>query len=263
MKDIDASTKIDDDSDEPLLPAEHNPPRHTFLQYYALDSLTSRPSNTHCQTPTVRLEWRSLSLEARENYITAIQCLSKRPSRLGLNTTRYDDFVYSHLNVSGDTHDAPILLPWHRLYVQRYEDALRSECDYEDPLPYWDWTLDTSNPAHSPVWSSRFGLGGNGTEPKNCLTDGPLASMKPQYPEPHCLRRNFTGENMHAAEYTSAIIEDIISNASTYHDFRLRLERGPHRFVHVGIGGEMPTLWSSNGILIAFLRCFRYAALND
>ncbi|PYH90972.1 Di-copper centre-containing protein [Aspergillus ellipticus CBS 707.79] len=198
--------------------------------------------------PSYRQEWRMLSLEDRQAYIAAVQCLSRSPSRLGFNgTTRYDDFVYSHLAVSDDTHGTPLSLPWHRLYVQIYEDALRRECGFNDVLAYWDWTLDAaSDPTQSPIWSSEYGLGGNGTAPENCLLDGPLADLSPQYPEPHCLKRNFAAQGMYGAEYTAPIVEDIVTNSTTYHEFRERLETGPHRFIHLGIGGEMPELWSSN-----------------
>ncbi|KAH8691329.1 hypothetical protein BGW36DRAFT_305206, partial [Talaromyces proteolyticus] len=196
--------------------------------------------------PAVRREWRTLSFEARQNYVAAVQCLSDRSSRLGLNTTRYDDFVYSHLAVADHTHNTPLSMPWHRLYTQKYEHVLRNECGYYDSLPYWDWTLDSTNPSISPVWSNEYGLGGNGSLPDNCIIDGPLAHMKPQYPTPHCLKRNFGIKNMYGINYTTSIVEDLITTATTYHDFRLRLERGPHRFVHIGIGGEMAEFWSSN-----------------
>lgn len=77
--------------------------------------------------------------------------------------------------------------------------------------------------------------------------------MKPRYPEPHCLKRNFAAENMYGIEYTPLVVEELLANAATYHDFRLQLERGPHRFIHLGIGGEMPELWSSNGIVFTIL----------
>lgn len=57
--------------------------------------------------PAVRQEWRTLSVEARQSYIAAVQCLSNSPSRLGLNTTRYDDFVYSHLATFDDGMTRP------------------------------------------------------------------------------------------------------------------------------------------------------------
>jgi len=28
---------------------------------------------------------------------------------------------------------------------------------------YWDWTLDSSDPSHSPIWDPETGFGGNGS----------------------------------------------------------------------------------------------------
>jgi len=37
-------------------------------------------------------------------------------------------------------HGTGYFLPWHRLYVQTFENALRSKCGYTGVQPYWDWT---------------------------------------------------------------------------------------------------------------------------
>ncbi|KUL82876.1 hypothetical protein ZTR_09027 [Talaromyces verruculosus] len=221
-------------------------------------------SDSSCRNPTIRREWRGLSLNARQKYVAAAQCLTRGQSRLGLSTTRYDDFVYAHLAVANDTHGTPISMPWHRVYVQRYADALRDECDYDEALPYWDWAIDASKPASSPVWSNDdYGMGGNGSAPDNCLLDGPFRDMKPQYPEPHCLKRNFAAENMYGIEYTPSIVGDLLAKAATYHDFRLQLESGPHRFIHLGIGGEMPELWSSNGTVLVLGTIYSHADIRN
>ena len=49
--------------------------------------------------PPLRREWRALSEEEKMDFIRAVQCLARKPSKLGLNTTRYDDFVYVHVNL--------------------------------------------------------------------------------------------------------------------------------------------------------------------
>ncbi|KAM0304125.1 hypothetical protein ACHAO8_011397 [Botrytis cinerea] len=110
---------------------------------------------------------------------------------------------------------------------------------------YWDWTLDAGNATKSPLWSNESGFGGNGSSAEHCLEDGPLASMRPKYPEPHCLRRNFQFD-IQAAHFTTPVIDDLISSAKTYHEFRRGLESGPHKWIHLGIGGEMPTPGSTN-----------------
>ncbi|RFU25773.1 hypothetical protein B7463_g10564, partial [Scytalidium lignicola] len=216
-------------------------------------NLNISTERSYCHDPALRQEWRMLSIEARQSYIAAVQCLSDIPSRLGLNSTRYDDFVYSHLGMFNKTHRVTLSLPWHRWYIQQYEDALRNECGY------WDWTLDAADTGASPIWSNKSGFGGNGSSPNHCLDYGPLANMAPQYPEPHCLRRNFAAENMHARNYTAALVENLISNSNTYEEFRGGLEDGPHRWVHRGIGGEMPLPWSTNGPHRAFISCSCFA----
>lgn len=49
-----------------------------------------------CTNPDQRREWRSLSTTEQEEYISAVQCLATKPSRLNLTTTLYNDFPYVH-----------------------------------------------------------------------------------------------------------------------------------------------------------------------
>ena len=49
------------------------------------------------RSPITRREWRGLQAHERQSFIAAVQCLANSPSRLGLATTRYDDFVYVHI----------------------------------------------------------------------------------------------------------------------------------------------------------------------
>lgn len=52
-----------------------------------------------CQAPVTRREWRSLSNFEKQGYITAVQCLRKRPSILTLNQSLYDYFPWIHSRV--------------------------------------------------------------------------------------------------------------------------------------------------------------------
>ena len=56
------------------------------------ESLALRP----CMDPVIRREWRDLNDAEKGEYIAAVQCLRRSPSRLGLNQTLYDDFPYVH-----------------------------------------------------------------------------------------------------------------------------------------------------------------------
>lgn len=48
-------------------------------------------------------------------------------------------------------HGTGFFLPWHRLYVQAFEDALRTKCNYWGVQPYWDWTKGNTPSQGSPA----------------------------------------------------------------------------------------------------------------
>jgi hypothetical protein len=47
--------------------------------------------------PVIRREFRTLNDTEKLDFVEAVQCLGRSPSKLGLNTTRYEDFVWFHL----------------------------------------------------------------------------------------------------------------------------------------------------------------------
>ncbi len=55
--------------------------------------------STTCENPSTRREWRTLSIPQKHAYLSAVQCLKTKPSRLGLNHTLYDDFPYVHSRI--------------------------------------------------------------------------------------------------------------------------------------------------------------------
>ena len=85
--------------------------------------------------PSVRLEWTSLSLAERKEYIDAVLCLYEKPSRLSSSEVpgalnRRDDFVAVHINQTFGVHLDAVFLGWHRNFLNLYETALRDECGY-------------------------------------------------------------------------------------------------------------------------------------
>jgi hypothetical protein len=57
---------------------------------------------------TERPSWHELSLEDKNLYIAAVQCLMDSPStREPLQGSQYDDFVYHHMNTATRTHFTP------------------------------------------------------------------------------------------------------------------------------------------------------------
>lgn len=45
-----------------------------------------------CANPPYRQEWRTLSEEQKQDYLTAVLCLKETPSQLGMNQSLWDDF---------------------------------------------------------------------------------------------------------------------------------------------------------------------------
>ena len=56
-----------------------------------------------CDNPVQRVEWRDLSSAEQQSYIDGVLCLKTKPSRLGLNTTLFDDFAYVHHNLNAQS----------------------------------------------------------------------------------------------------------------------------------------------------------------
>jgi tyrosinase len=107
------------------------------------------------------------------------------------------------------------LLPWHRVFVWSYEEALRNECGYSGYQPYWEWSKHSDDQSQSPLFDgSETSISGNGLKvPQTsinytvpglpvpiylvrnpgtgggCVHDGPFANftvnLGPVAPNPH------------------------------------------------------------------------------
>ncbi|KAK4670793.1 hypothetical protein QC764_603730 [Podospora pseudoanserina] len=126
----------------------------------------------------IRREWGSLSAANRQAYTNAVRCLMEHPSLLDPlevpgAKTRFDDFVAVHINQTFSIHGTANFLSWHRYFTYAFEQALRSECNYNGYHPYWNWGKYAHNPLNSPVFDgSSTSMSGNGEYvPHNC-TDG-------------------------------------------------------------------------------------------
>jgi tyrosinase len=163
-----------------------------------------------CEKPKVRREWRKLSSDERSEWIKAVNCLTTLPHDTNLapivppneslippidkDTTFYDDLVYMHMDLNRRIHFTGLFLPWHRYYVQYFEDVLTGKCGYKGVMPYWDWTQDAHDFYNSPFFDpSSSGVGGWG-DPDNDfqIKDGGFKDMVLAYPSPHHIRRNFS-----------------------------------------------------------------------
>lgn len=63
----------------------------------------SYSSSSSCTNPSKRPEWRALSQAQKTTYIKAVQCLTTKPSRLGLKTSLYEDFAYVHAHLNTES----------------------------------------------------------------------------------------------------------------------------------------------------------------
>ncbi|KAL1753706.1 hypothetical protein FB107DRAFT_217193 [Schizophyllum commune] len=164
-----------------------------------------------CTNPVVRREWRSLSPDERQQWLDAIKCMASLPHTddlvvdvgkgdigpINASGSYYDDFAYVHMDQNPVVHFTARFFPFHRAYVHKIDEKMRTLCNYTGPsAPYWDWSLDAADLEHSTMFSPDVnvsGLGGWG-DPENDfqLVDGAFADLHLTYPSPHRLRRNFT-----------------------------------------------------------------------
>ncbi|KAF2223082.1 monooxygenase [Elsinoe ampelina] len=237
---------------------------HMLLSHLALAASVPRGEASTCSNPTIRREWRQLSPVEQQNYIDAVLCLKTKPSRIGLNSSLYDDFPYVHNQLNLEIHFVASFLPWHRYFVHIYETALKTECGYSGSAVYWDWTLDVASVPSSPVFSPTSGFGGDGSWNKTvrvdqfslrrCVVDGPFADITNEYfgdsRTPHCLMRSFNNGteqvgDMFSPNYTPQKIEEI-QQLPDYDAYRRKLEGTPHGAIHSSLGGDMIPSTSPN-----------------
>jgi hypothetical protein len=128
-------------------------------------SFGKNSTNPYCRMVSnarrlTRLHSGDLTHQERLDYVDAVLCLQRLPSRTPANvssgarsrvsqcfllwedrcislTTRpqYDDFVVTHIQQTLEIHYTGNFLPWHRWFTWSYENALRSECSYKGYQP--------------------------------------------------------------------------------------------------------------------------------
>jgi tyrosinase len=225
------------------------------------DNQTASQGKTACPK---RHEWRTLSAEDQQEYISAVLCLRTQPSVLAPSKqTLYDDFPWIHSRVGYFTHNSAPFLPWHRYFLQVYEQTLREKCNYTGGLVYWDWTLDSDAIEDSPVFDAESGFGGDGevggeltvSNTGRCVIDGPFAGIEVPYYDvkyqPHCLSRGFRDldgnlGHIDGSDITPASIEGILS-LKDYESFVTLMESRVHDAIPYGISGDFETFTAPYG----------------
>lgn len=208
---------------------------------------TTNPTVMGCTSPTVRREWRTLTSEAKDSYISAVKCLATRPAQVA-NGTAYDDFPFVHKETAPSAHMSAPFLPWHRYYIHSYEATLKRECGYSGVLPYWDWSADSKDFSNAPVWSAdAFGGNGVGAETVGegaCVADGPFSNLEARYyddqEQPHCLSRGWqSGEALKelANLIDPAALEGLLEEPD-FSNFASELENRAHTFISRSVRGD-------------------------
>ncbi|TVY16990.1 Tyrosinase-like protein orsC [Lachnellula arida] len=138
------------------------------------------------ENAAVRREWGNLTNTERQNYTNAVLCLMALPAKTDATLvpgakTRYDDFLYQHINQTLTIHQTANFLSWHRWFVYTYEQALRNECGYTGyqpvslvsqpcAMPYLTTPSTAADPLDSPIFDGGdYSMSGNGVyEAHNC-----------------------------------------------------------------------------------------------
>jgi tyrosinase len=121
-----------------------SPSSTTFTPF----SLAASPASAACSAnPNVRIEWRSYPASSKQGFINAIKCMMSTPpsGNYPPSTSRYEDFARLHQMYMPNIHGNPKFLIWHRYFLWTFQMALRDQCGFWDPLPWWDETLDAGN----------------------------------------------------------------------------------------------------------------------
>ncbi|TEB30618.1 Di-copper centre-containing protein [Coprinellus micaceus] len=253
-------------------------------------TVSRHQGNRRCLKVDRRKEWRDLSIKQRKQYLDAVLCLHSKlpldPTRDA--TTRFEEFQLTHILLTDRIHFVGQFLPWHRHLTILYNKALRQECGYKGPSPYWDWTRDAESNQpllQSPIFHPVTGFGGDGVpgtyalppDPngeaelgpftpaeliniwRGCVRNGPFANsvfhLGPgKMKTPHCLVRGIN-EPLLQEWLSTARVQEALATQS-YEEFRLLIDidfYGIHGGGHGILGGEMTNGFSAPGDPLFYL----------
>ncbi|QRV92816.1 tyrosinase [Ceratobasidium sp. AG-Ba] len=240
----------------------------------AVVAITQPPR--HCSSIEVRKEWRSLSKTERKAWIDAVNCLGKAPRSGKLNpplntsatgqaidmitpvtekSSYYDDLVYVLVFHLAIIHLTGHFLPWHRLYVHEWTNALRKQCGYKGVAPSTLTLSDTADFEHSTIWDNdpRFGLGGFGDPQDDFTVKTGGLNLEFAYPIPHKLRRQYRPDfefpgipsTPANATFTKQEINKLLNiQEGNFTAFQAYMEGFPgmHGAIHSMVGGDLAGL---------------------
>ncbi|TPX72491.1 hypothetical protein CcCBS67573_g05839 [Chytriomyces confervae] len=198
------------------------------------------PIKSGCSSYTERKEWRDLKMEERQAFVSALQGVRKLPSTAG-RRSYFDDLVAVHATLLDFIHGNPSFWPWHRHYMQLFEDALQ-KVDASVTLPYWDWGFDGSAPLKNTdifgPGDTQFGTRGDSTKSyPTCLKDGLAKSWTSMFNQ--CASRNYSQDTV---VYDDGYMMPLVLKTSDFESFAKAAEAA-HNVIHFYIGGAQGDLY--------------------
>ncbi|KAJ2510778.1 hypothetical protein H4217_007698 [Coemansia sp. RSA 1939] len=189
-----------------------------------------------CSSPVSRPEIRSLSPQDRARFFQAASKLRENGELARLSKM--------HVDNADTIHGHPVFLAFHRLFANDFASAL-NKVDPGVPVPYWDWSLDATDPASSPIFTDQY-CGGNGAGPQNCVQSGPFANWEMTVETTHCLARKFNQGDKIAPFWPPEALLSMQQTCTQYGALSSGIENGCHGAVHLGISGDMSTMFAPN-----------------
>ncbi|KAJ3219073.1 hypothetical protein HDU67_002729 [Dinochytrium kinnereticum] len=204
-------------------------------------SARARGEGTTCSRITYRREWRDLTQAERRTYARAVNGIRSLPSSSGRGSA-FDDLVAIHRAAGSFIHSTALFLPWHRAFLEMYENLLR-RVEPSVSLVYWDWSSDSRVPFRdSPDITMVFnpdpleGLGTKGNSNQDtCVRDGFVSGWTSgALSGSRCLRRNYdAGFDVPSTSEISILV----TRANTFSSMADQLE-SYHNHLHGAIGGS-------------------------
>ncbi|KAJ2715078.1 hypothetical protein H4R19_001403 [Coemansia spiralis] len=159
---------------------------------------------------------------------------------------QFDRFARAHGVVFDQVHGTAAFFPFHRRFVQEFEDLGR-QIDPGFTIPYWDAPRDYRDPASSPVLQP-YALGGDGRGRVGCVRDGVQGGWGSLFPGRHCLQRNFNAGSAILPWVPPEMISSYLQSDFQLGLFREHIEYGIHGAVHLGLGGDAATPFAPNDL---------------
>ncbi|KAJ1965547.1 hypothetical protein GGI12_000688 [Dipsacomyces acuminosporus] len=193
-------------------------------------------ASSQCAKPTPRSEIRSLPPDQRALFFSALEKIR--------NNGELDRLSKLHVDNANTIHGRPVFLAFHRLFVHDFAQAIQ-KAEPGAPVPYWDWSLDATNPIRSDVFTNDY-LGGNGSGDQSCVQSGRFANWQMMVEKPHCLARKFNNGAEILPFWPPDALLVMQKNCKQYGALGSGVENGCHGAVHIGISGDMSTMFAPN-----------------